>query len=84
MTTTSWTARKFGLVATAVASTAAVAALSFALANPSQSSNDALGPEWRCSTSLFWTSCTKISQIEPVVESVRKETPCPPRRGLSG
>lgn len=77
--------RKFAFIGGAVMLAGVAALLSVALAYPKPISSAALGPEWQCTqTALVWTSCSRISQTEPVVQSARKDAPCPARRGLNG
>ncbi len=82
-----WTIRKFTFIAAAVTLTGAAALLWFALAHPQPISSAALGAEWQCTRTFVWTSCSRIGRTEStgaVVQSARKDTPCPPRRGLNG
>jgi hypothetical protein len=82
MTGTWWTTRKLAFVGAAVTLTGAAALLSVALAYPKTISSAALGAEWQCTRTAFvWTSCSRIAHTEPVVQSARKDAPCPPRRG---
>lgn len=86
MTGTWWTNRKLAFVGVAVP-LAGAALLSVALAYPKPISSAALGAEWQCTqTAFIWTSCSRVrhSETEAVVQSVRKDAPCPPRRGLNG
>ena len=77
--------RKFAFIGGAVMLAGAAALLSIALASPEQISSAALGPEWQCTRTAFvWTSCSRISHIDSVVQSARKDAPCPRRRGLNG
>jgi hypothetical protein len=77
--------RKFAFIGGAVMLAGAAAVLSVALASPKPVSSAALGPEWQCTrTAFLWTSCSRISSAEPVVQSARKDAPCPVRRGLNG
>ena len=49
-----------------VAALACVAALaSFALAYPRAVSNPALGAEWQCRKTMFLTTCSRVSRVEP-------------------
>jgi hypothetical protein len=85
MTGTWWTNRKLAFVG--VGALAGAALLSVGLAYPRPISSAALGAEWQCTQTAFvWTSCSRIrhSETEAVVQSVRKDAPCPPRRGLNG
>jgi hypothetical protein len=85
MTSTWWTTRKLALIGGVVALAGAVAFLSIALAYPTPISSAALGSEWQCTrTAYLWTSCSRIRHTEAAVQSVRKDAPCPPRRGLNG
>jgi hypothetical protein len=81
-----WTTRKVVFIAAAVMLTGAAAFLWIALAYPKPISSAALGAEWQCTrTAFFWTSCSRIrhSETKAAVQSARKDTPCPPQRGLN-
>jgi hypothetical protein len=85
MTGTGWTTRKLASIGAAVTLTGAAALLSLALAYPKPISSAALGAEWQCTRTAFvLTSCSRIRPTEAVVQSARKDAPCPPRRGLNG
>ena len=79
-----WTTRKLVVVSAAGTLTGAAALLSLALAYPKSISNAELGAEWQCTRTFVWTSCSRIRDTTAVVQSVRKDAPCPPRRGLNG
>ena len=85
MTAAWWTTRKPGFIGAAVTLAGAVVFLSLALAYPKPIANAALGAEWQCTRTAFvWTSCSRIRPTEAAVQSARKDTPCPTRRGLNG
>jgi hypothetical protein len=87
MTRIWWTTRKLTFVGAAVTLTGAAAFLWVAVAYPKPISSAALGAEWQCTRTAFvWTSCsrTRRPETEAVAQSVRKDAPCPPRRGLNG
>jgi hypothetical protein len=87
MAGTWWTIRKLAFVAAAVTLTGAAALFWDALAHPKPVASAALGAEWQCTRTAFvWISCSRIRHTEAkaVLQSARKDTPCPPRRGLNG
>jgi hypothetical protein len=57
------TPRAFVLIVAALACAAALA--SFAVAYPRAVSNPALGAEWQCHKTMFLTTCSRISRVEP-------------------
>jgi hypothetical protein len=84
MTGISRTIRKLALIGAAVALAGAAASVSV-VAYPKPISSAALGSEWQCTrTAFIWTSCSRIHQPEAVVQSARKDAPCPRRPGLNG
>jgi hypothetical protein len=85
MTGTEWTMWKLASIGAIATLTGAAVFLSVALAYPKPISNAALGAEWQCTrTAFIWTSCSRIRSTEAVAQSVRKDAPCPTRRGLNG
>ena len=59
------TPKAFVLIA---ALTCAAALASFAAAYPRAVSNPALGAEWQCHKTMFLTTCSRISRVEPAIE----------------
>ena len=85
MTAAWWTTRKPGFIGAAVTLAGAAVFLSLALAYPKPIANVALGAEWQCTrTAFIWTSFSRIRPTEAMVQSVRKDAPCPSRRVLNG
>jgi hypothetical protein len=82
--TASWTIGKFAVASAAVTLTGAAALLWLVLADPKPISITELGAEWQCTRTFVWTSCSRIRDTNTVVQSVRKDAPCPARRGLNG
>jgi hypothetical protein len=79
-----WTTKKLASIGTAVTLAGTAAFLAIAMAYPKPISSAALGADWQCTrTAGMWTSCSRISHTEAVVQSARKDAPCP-RRGLNG
>jgi hypothetical protein len=67
----SWTRGRLALLVAALISLGATGLLSVALAYPSPVVS-ALGPDWRCHRIVVVTSCTRLEQIQPVVDRVGK------------
>jgi hypothetical protein len=85
MTAAWWTTRRLAFVGAAATLTGAAVFFSLAMAYPKPIASVALGAEWQCTrTAFIWTSCSRIRPTEAVVQSARKDAPCPPRRGLNG
>jgi hypothetical protein len=67
----SWTRGSLALLVAALIALGATGLLSVALAYPSPVVS-ALGPDWRCHRIVVVTSCTRLEQIQPVVDHVGK------------
>lgn len=71
--------RKPKVFAIAIATLACAAALlSMALAFPQTVFDPALGRDWQCRSTLFFTTCTRVEQSTPTAQISRKRI-CPPR-----
>jgi hypothetical protein len=71
--------RKPNVFALAIATIACTAALlSVALAFPQTEFDPALGRDWRCQRSLFFTTCTRVVQPTPTAQ-ISHQRNCPPR-----
>ena len=58
--------KAFALITATLACAAAFG--SVALTYPRTVSSSALGAEWQCRKTLFMTTCSRVSRIEPVVQ----------------
>jgi len=65
------TPRAFVLIVAVLGSVAALA--SFALAYPRAVSNPALGAEWQCHKTMFLTTCSRVSRVEPATQRRLRE-----------
>ncbi len=75
--TSNW--RKPKVFAIAIATLACTAALlSLALAFPQTVFDPALGRDWQCRRSLFFTTCTRVEQPIPTAQ-ISRQKKCPPR-----
>jgi hypothetical protein len=71
--------RKPKVFVLAIATLACTAALlSMALAFPQTVFDPALGRDWQCRRSLFFTTCTRVVQPTPTAQ-ISRERNCPPR-----
>jgi hypothetical protein len=66
----------FAIVIATLVCTAAL--LSVALAFPQTVSDPALGRDWQCRKTLFFTACTRVEQSTPTAQISRQRN-CPPR-----
>jgi hypothetical protein len=73
--TSNWRKPKVIAIAT-LACTAAL--LSMALAFPQTVFDPALGRDWQCRRSLFFTTCTRVEQPIPTAQ-ISRQKKCPPR-----
>ena len=65
------TPRAFVLIVAVLGSVAALA--SFALVYPRAVSNPALGAEWQCHKTMFLTTCSRVSRVEPATQRRLRE-----------
>ena len=63
-----------------VAALACVAALASFAAYPRAVSNPALGAEWQCHKTMFLTTCSRVSRVEPATQRRLREAANDTRR----
>jgi hypothetical protein len=80
MTPASWTRKQLALIAAVVFFASGAACL--ALASPVTFPSPTLGAEWQCrSIAGIFTTCTRVRDAEPALQSSRHEPLCVRRSG---
>ena len=73
MTPVLWTRKQLAFILTIVTFVCVVAFLSLSLARSEPFPNADLGTEWRCSKTLFVTSCTRTPHTPAAFHSAHKD-----------